>query len=189
MPSPIARLTPALLLAAACNAGLEPQEEARLTTQALTTAALPPSPTNAHADDPAAREFGRQVFFDPRMSADGRVSCASCHNDGGEDGRVWDFTGFGEGLRNTITLRGQGGTRNGPVHWSGNFDEIQDFENQIRSLPHGTGLITTGDPNPPLGAPNAGRSADLDALAPRCEKISVQRRKLPVLRKIGTARA
>ena len=112
--------------------------------------------------------LGKKHFYDAadsRIAFQQYISCASCHNDGGEDGRVWDFTGFGEGLRNTITLRGQGGTRNGPVHWSGNFDEIQDFENQIRSLPHGTGLITTGDPNPPLGAPNAGRSADLDALA------------------------
>ena len=39
----------------------------------------PPSPTNAWADDSRARELGRRLFFDRRMSADGRVSCASCH--------------------------------------------------------------------------------------------------------------
>ncbi len=37
------------------------------------------------------------------------MSCASCHNDGGHDGRVWDLTGMGEGLRNTISLRGRAG--------------------------------------------------------------------------------
>ena len=29
-------------------------------------------------------------------------SCASCHNDGGDDGRTWDLSNFGEGLRNTV---------------------------------------------------------------------------------------
>ena len=38
------------------------------------------------------------------------MSCASCHNDGGGDGRVWDLSGFGEGLRNTVDLRGRAGT-------------------------------------------------------------------------------
>jgi cytochrome c peroxidase len=31
------------------------------------------------ADDPRAAEFGRTLFFDTRLSADGKVSCATCH--------------------------------------------------------------------------------------------------------------
>ncbi len=62
------------------------------------------------------------------------MSCASCHNDGGGDGRVWDLTGMGEGLRNTVSLRGKGGMAHGFLHWSANFDEVQDFEGQIRAL-------------------------------------------------------
>ena len=111
--------------------------------------------------------LGKQLFYDakdPRLALQEYVSCAGCHNDGGHDGRVWDLTGFGEGLRNTITLRGHGAAQ-GVLHWTGNFDEVQDFENQIRNLSGGLGLIAGGTPNPPLGAPNAGRSADLDALA------------------------
>ena len=46
------------------------------------------------------------------------AACATCHLDGGHDGRTWDFTGRGEGLRNTISLRGRSGTGHGPVHWS-----------------------------------------------------------------------
>jgi cytochrome c peroxidase len=42
---------------------------------------------------------------------------------------------------------------------------VQDFELTIRELQAGTGLIENGAPNDPLGPPNAGRSADLDALA------------------------
>ena len=40
---------------------------------------LPPDPTNAVADNPAAAEFGRQLFFDARFSVNGKISCATCH--------------------------------------------------------------------------------------------------------------
>jgi len=40
---------------------------------------LPPDRSNAVADNPIAAEFGRQLFFDPRLSANGGISCATCH--------------------------------------------------------------------------------------------------------------
>ncbi len=115
--------------------------------------------------------LGKQHFYDAldsRLALQSYISCAACHNDGGHDGRTWDITGFGEGLRNTITLRGHGGMAQGPLHWSANFDEVQDFEGQIRNLSGGSGLLSDTDfaaTSAPLGAPKAGRSADLDALA------------------------
>ncbi|MBL8327360.1 MAG: DUF1929 domain-containing protein [Rubrivivax sp.] len=116
--------------------------------------------------------LGKQFFYDAadiRLSRDKYISCASCHNDGGHDGRVWDFKQFGEGLRNTTSLRGRAGAH-GLLHWSGNFDEVQDFEQQIRQLAGGTGLMSdaqfnTGTRSQPLGDRKAGVSADLDALA------------------------
>ncbi len=115
---------------------------------------------------------GKQLFydaFDTRLARDRYLSCASCHNDGGGDGRVWDLTGMGEGLRNTIDLRGSGAAP-GRLHWSQNFDEVQDFEGQIRSLAGGSGLMPDADffagtRSDPLGEPKAGLSVDLDALA------------------------
>lgn len=110
---------------------------------------------------------GKQLFYDaadPRIALEGYISCASCHFDGEQDGRVWDLTNMGQGIRNTTTLRGKAGLGHGALHWSANFDEVQDFEVQIRELGGGTGLID-GVVNDPLGAPNGGRSADLDALA------------------------
>lgn len=110
---------------------------------------------------------GKRLFYnseDPRLASEGYIGCASCHLGGDQDGRTWDLTQFGEGLRNTIDLRGHGGMAHGALHWSANFNEIQDFENQIRDLSGGSGLIV-GTPNAPLGAANAGRSTDLDALA------------------------
>ena len=122
---------------------------------------------------PAQVLQGKQLFYDardPRLARDSYMSCASCHSDAGHDGRTWDFTGFGEGLRNTPALKGRAGMAQGFVHWSANFDEIQDFEGQIRAFAGGTGLMSdaqfnTGTRNAPLGDRKAGVSADLDALA------------------------
>jgi PKD repeat protein len=114
---------------------------------------------------------GRRVFHraaDPRMSRDAYLSCASCHPDGESDGATWDFTDRGEGLRNTIPLRGRAGIAHGPLHWSANFDEVQDFENDIRGPMAGAGFLAPEDwaeCAATLGEPKAGRSEELDALA------------------------
>ncbi len=119
---------------------------------------------------------GKQLFYnaeDLRMGMDGYLTCATCHNDDEHDGRTWDFTDRGEGLRNTISLKGRAGTGQGRVHWSANFDEIQDFEHDIRGPFAGKGFMTdadfnTGKRNKPLGDAKAGVSTDLndiDALA------------------------
>ncbi len=116
---------------------------------------------------------GKRLFYDardPRLARDSYMSCATCHRDGDGDGRVWDLTGLGEGLRNTVALRGRAATAHGPLHWTANFDELQDFEGQIRTLAQGTGLMTdaqfnTGTRSQPLGDRKTGLSADLDAMA------------------------
>jgi len=116
---------------------------------------------------------GKQIFYDaedPRMALDGYQTCASCHQDGGTDNRVWDFTDRGEGLRNTTDLRARRGTGHGFVHWSANFDEIQDFEHDIRGAFLGEGFLTEEEfnfdtRNTTLGEPKTGVDADLDALA------------------------
>ncbi len=50
---------------------------------------LPADPSNRHADDTAAARLGHRLFFDTRLSANGKVSCATCHVPGQEfqDGR------------------------------------------------------------------------------------------------------
>jgi len=126
-------------------------------------------------DEPLAEPVlaGKRLFYtasDPRMSLDGYLSCASCHLDGGHDGRTWDFTDRGEGLRNTITLRGRAGDGHGPLHWTANFDEVHDFEHDIRDAFGGSGLLddqtfAADDRATPLGGRKAGGSSDLDALA------------------------
>lgn len=116
--------------------------------------------------------LGKQFFYrtnDQRLAQEGYMSCASCHLDGGHDGRNWDFTNFDEGIRNTIDLNGRG-VGHGPLHWSANFDEVHDFEGQIRSFASGTGLMNDADfsystRSESLGLEKAGVSSELDALA------------------------
>ncbi len=117
---------------------------------------------------------GKQIFYFAgnhpegvnQMSFEGYISCASCHIDGRHDGRTWDFSQRGEGFRNTQDLRGRAGTGHGNLHWTANFDELQDFVIDIVEEFRGLGFLPPGQtPNPPLGAPNAGRSLELDQLA------------------------
>ena len=113
---------------------------------------------------------GKRLFNSARgpMSTDDWLSCASCHLDGGADGRTW--AGFPDGPRNTPALYGVRDTL--PLHWSGNLDELQDTELTIRGIQGGAGLIA-GQPFPALGPPNAGRSAELDALAAYLTTLTV----------------
>ncbi len=114
---------------------------------------------------------GLQIFYHssiPEMGEEGYMSCASCHAGGGHDGRTWDLSNMGEGLRNTLSLNGASGTRFGNLHWSSNFDEVQDFEIQMEQLNGGTGLIegeTFANGLSPLAHTSSNQSEDLDALA------------------------
>jgi hypothetical protein len=82
------------------------------------------------------------------------MSCASCHNAAGGDGRTWDFSQFGEGLRTTITLEGRG-----QGHFALGLGLMSDED------------FFAGTRSEPLGDPKAGFSADLDALAAYVESL------------------
>ncbi len=120
---------------------------------------------------------GKQLFFnsaDARMNGEGYMSCASCHFDGFEDGRVWDFSSLGEGLRNSVSLLGRRGTGQGNVNWSGNLDEVQDAEHNIRNLFGGKGFLSDAAfaATTPLGEPKLGQSVELDAMAAYVESLT-----------------
>lgn len=70
---------------------------------------LPPRPPipDANPQTPGKIALGRQLFFDPRLSQTGVVSCNSCHNlaEGGDDGRQVSVGAMGQATkRNTPTL-------------------------------------------------------------------------------------
>jgi len=105
--------------------------------------------------------LGKQLFNSAKPPMGNTwLSCATCHFEGGHDARTW--LGFPDGPRNTPALYVLQETA--PYHWSGDLDELQDVELTIQRIQHGSGLLGS-DFQPPLGQANAGRSAELDALA------------------------
>jgi cytochrome c peroxidase len=70
-------------------------------------------------------ELGRQLYFDPRLSKDGTVSCAHCHSP--EEG--WArHTQFG------IGVGGQQGGRNSPVSYNRILSDLQFWDGRAASL-------------------------------------------------------
>jgi cytochrome c peroxidase len=76
-----------------------------------------PLATDSRADT------GQTIFH---VNAGGGLACASCHPEGGEDGRVWNFVCAG--ARRTQSIRG-GISATAPFHWDGseaNFSHLMD---------------------------------------------------------------
>jgi cytochrome c peroxidase len=83
--------------------------------------AVPADPTNRVADDPRAAALGERLFFDTRLSANGKVSCATCHLPGRD---FQDDTPLGHGVgvtgRRTMPIAG---TAHSPwLFWDGRTD-------------------------------------------------------------------
>jgi cytochrome c peroxidase len=82
---------------------------------------LPADPSNRYADQPAAAAFGKQLFFDTRLSSNGKISCATCHNpDRQFQDDVDRARGVGKTDRRTMPIAG---TAHGPwFFWDGRKD-------------------------------------------------------------------
>jgi cytochrome c peroxidase len=73
----------ALAAAASQSAPTAPERSEGTRRKLASHSPLPPppaSPTNRFADDARAAELGQRLFFDPRLSSNGEVSCATCHD-------------------------------------------------------------------------------------------------------------
>jgi hypothetical protein len=70
-------------------------------------------------------DTGHDLFH---LDSGGGIACASCHPEGGEDGRTWRFKGTGDrrtqplnvGLRDTA-----------PFHWAGDLAGVGDLMNEV----------------------------------------------------------
>jgi cytochrome c peroxidase len=71
-----------------------------------------------------ATSTGHAIFH--RQTAS-RLACASCHPEGGDDGRTWALP---EGARRTPTLRG-GLKGTEPFHWAGNLRDIDALMGEV----------------------------------------------------------
>jgi cytochrome c peroxidase len=91
----------------------------------LTADLMPASPTNAHANDPAAVGLGRQLFFDKRMSSDGTVGCVNCHD---------PAHGFSDPHAFSTGVRGQLGGRHAMPVFSAAFHPFTLWDGRSDSL-------------------------------------------------------
>jgi cytochrome c peroxidase len=84
---------------------------------------LPQDPTNRVADDPRAADLGRRLFFDTRLSSNGRVACSTCHRPdrGFQDGAAL-ATGVGSTARRTMPIAGT--ARSPFLFWDGRKDSL-----------------------------------------------------------------
>jgi cytochrome c peroxidase len=80
------------------------------------------------ADNPSTAakvELGKMLYFDPRFSSTGSVSCFSCHNvmEGGDDH-----------MPTSIGVHGQKGGRNAPTVWNAAFHSAQFWDGRAATL-------------------------------------------------------
>lgn len=87
---------------------------------------LPPVPVPA--DNPATVEtiaLGRRLYYDPMLSLDGTISCASCHDPG---------KGFSDGRQFSTGVGNKTGTRNSPTVFNAAYFEAQFWDGRSPSL-------------------------------------------------------
>lgn len=70
--------------------------------------------------------LGDQLFHDPRLSFNGKVSCSSCHD-------VRSGAGI-DGRRTSVGIHGQSGRRNAPTVWNSGFQAVLFWDGRASSL-------------------------------------------------------
>src|SRR6266487_4432731 len=102
--------------------GLTPPQERALVFSLSPLEVPAPDPTNSVSGNCLAIDFGRNLFFDVRLSRDGYRSCASCHipEEGWADGRAVAFAP--RVLRNTPSIWNV--TYNRWFFWDGRADSL-----------------------------------------------------------------
>lgn len=85
---------------------------------------VPPSPVD-NPQTPAKIELGKMLYFDPRLSIDGTVSCNSCHN---------VMSHGGDGRPVGVGVQGQRGGRGSPTVWNSAYHTVQFWDGRAASL-------------------------------------------------------
>ena len=107
---------------------------ASLTATVLTVAGLVVAepaglpPVSHPKDNPPTAEkisLGKQLFFDGRLSADNKVSCASCHD---------PAKGFSNGEQFATGVEGQKGGRNSPTIINSAYGKLQFWDGRAKNL-------------------------------------------------------
>jgi cytochrome c peroxidase len=80
------------------------------------------------ADNPSTAEkitLGKHLYFDPRLSGNGTVSCATCHN---------PSLGWADGLGIAVGINGAAGSRSSPTVMNSGYNLLQMWDGRKKSL-------------------------------------------------------
>ncbi|MET0061809.1 MAG: cytochrome c peroxidase [Candidatus Thiodiazotropha endolucinida] len=110
-------------------ASTDQRNDSRIFKTPYTWQALPASAPYPEDNPPTAEKIklGRKLFFDTRLSADGTLSCASCHV-------LTDDKGGGDGLTASIGIDGKQGIRNAPTVFNAAFQKVLFWDGRASSL-------------------------------------------------------
>lgn len=86
--------------------------------------ALPPFPAH-NSMTPEKIELGKMLFFEPRISSSGVISCATCHN---------PALGFTDRIPRAVGHQGQVGERNTPTVLNSGFLDAQFWDGRAADL-------------------------------------------------------
>ena len=122
-------LLPVILLSACGTSAKQPELSARPVGKRVEIAVplglppLPVPPDNPPTADTIA--LGRKLYYDPKVSADNTVSCATCHN---------PSLGFADGRRVSLGVAGQSGKRSAPTVLNAAYWPVQFWDGRAASL-------------------------------------------------------
>lgn len=97
---------------------------------ALTASVVPP----ASPLTPAAVALGEKLFFDSRLSGDGTVACASCHD---------PVRAFTDGRPVSIGIKGRISQRNAPTVLNALYNKTQFWDGRVHTLEQQAALPIT----------------------------------------------
>src|SRR6202040_815359 len=97
---------------------------------ALTASVIPP----ASPLTPATVALGEKLFFDSRLSGDGTVACATCHD---------PARAFTDGRPVSIGIAGRAGQRNAPTILNALYNKTQFWDGRVNTLEQQAALPIT----------------------------------------------
>src|ERR1700756_4432087 len=97
---------------------------------ALTASVIPPASPLV----PAVVALGEKLFFDGRLSGDGSVACATCHDPG---------RAFTDGRPVSVGVHGRAGQRNAPTVLNALYNKTQFWDGRVNTLEQQAALPIT----------------------------------------------
>ena len=112
-------------------------------TREPATIQIPESGVSISLSQVSRADIGHEIFH---SNTGNGIACASCHMEGQEDGRTWNFDT--EGPRRTMNVAG-GISGRAPYHWDGALTSFGDLVTTVYNQRMGGPVLTPDQTSPP----------------------------------------